>query len=155
MQLSKTFDYAVRSLVHLALMPEGQTADLRAISLSQNIPVSYLAKVMRHLVRGGLVSSMLGRDGGYSLRRPADQITLLQVYLVMEGELRLVECMDNGRSCVMSTDCAQAGVWKRLKDAVEGIFQETTLADLLPKRNVTGGAPVTINKEKGYARAGA
>ena len=85
MQLSKTFDYAVRSLVHLALLPAGETADLRAISVSQNIPVSYLAKVMRNLVRGGLVTSTLGRDGGYTLRGPADQITLLQVYVVMEG----------------------------------------------------------------------
>jgi len=155
MQLSKTFDYAVRSLVHLATLPEGGAADLRAISVRQNIPVSYLAKVMRSLVRGGVVTSTLGRDGGYTLRRKPSEISLLQVYEVMEGQLRLVECMDSEKSCVFSSDCTQANIWKRLTQAVEGIFRETTLQDLLPK--VPSGAssiPVTI-KEKGYARAGA
>lgn len=154
MQLSKTFDYAIRSLVHLALLPPGQGADLRAISVSQGVPVSYLAKVMRNLVRGGLVNSTLGRDGGYALRKPPEQITLLQVYEVMEGELRLVECMDSERNCTLSRGCTQASVWRKLTQAVEGIFRETTLADLLPK--LPAGEPLANHsKEKGYARAGA
>ena len=152
MQLSKSFDYAIRSLVHLALLEQGKAADLRAISQAQGVPVSYLAKVMRHLVRGGLVASTLGRDGGYALRKPPGQVTLLQVYEIMEGELRLVECMDNEGNCAFFSGCTQATVWKRLKEAVEGIFRSTTLADLLPKP--MGSIPVTI-KEKGYARAGA
>ena len=83
MQLSKTFDYAIRSLVHLATLSPAQAADLRAISVTQGVPVSYLAKVMRSLVRGGLVTSTLGRDGGYALRKDPAQITLLQIYEVM------------------------------------------------------------------------
>lgn len=155
MQLSKTFDYAIRSLVHLATLPQGDAADLRAISLRQNVPVSYLAKVMRSLVRGGLVTSTLGRDGGYCLRRSPAEISLLQVYEVMEGQLRLVECMDSDKNCVFSNGCTQANIWKRLTEAVEGIFRETTLADLLPKSpQGASSVPVTI-KEKGYARAGA
>jgi len=154
MQLSKTFDYAIRSLVHLATLPPAEAADLRAISVRQSVPVSYLAKVMRSLVRGGLVTSTLGRDGGYTLRKDPAQITLLQIYEVMEGELRLVECMDNESNCVFSGGCTQANVWKRLTLAVEGIFKETTLADLIPKAPVGGSIPVTI-KERGYARAGA
>jgi len=154
MQLSKSFDYAIRSLVHLAMLPPGKGADLRAISLSQNVPMSYLAKVMRHLVRGGVVSSTLGRDGGYSLRRAPDQVTLLQVYEIMEGELRLVECMQSDGSCAFFSGCTQATVWIRLRAAVEGIFRETTLADLLPKGG-DGPVQTNINKEGGYARAGA
>ncbi len=153
MQLSKTFDYAIRSLVYLAKLPEGQAAELRAISLSQSVPMSYLAKVMRHLVRGGLVTSILGRDGGYSLRKKPRDITLLQVYEIMEGELRFVECMENDRNCSLFNGCTQATVWRRLRQAVEGIFRETTLEDLLPK-NAGESVPTPI-KESGYARAGA
>ena len=149
MQLSKTFDYAIRSMVHLASARDGHGADLKAISVAQNVPVSYLAKVMRTLVRGGLVTSTLGREGGYSLRKAPSEITLLQIYLVMEGELRLVECMDSHRNCALSNGCTQAGVWKRLTEAVEGIFRETTLADLLAPAGTP--LPLTI-KENGYAR---
>lgn len=155
MQLSKTFDYAIRSLVHLAMLPDGEASDLRAISLRQNVPVSYLAKVMRNLVRGGLVASTLGRDGGYALRRTPAEISLLQVYEVMEGQLRLVECMDSEKNCVFYSDCTQANIWKRLTNAVEGIFRETTLADLLPKPPVGASSIPVTTKEKGYARAGA
>jgi Rrf2 family cysteine metabolism transcriptional repressor len=151
MQLSKGFDYAVRSLVFLAMMPPGTSAELKAISSSQNVPVSYLAKVMRHLVRGGLVSSTLGREGGYALRRAPEEITLLQVYQVMEGEMKLVQCMEDERNCSFFSGCAQASVWRRLKDTVEQIFRETTLRDLLPKAVPFATLPKTT-KERKYER---
>ena len=151
MQLSKGFDYAVRSLVFLAMMPPGTSAELKAISASQNVPVSYLAKVMRNLVRGGLVSSTLGREGGYALRRPPEEITLLQVYQVMEGEMKLVECMEDERNCSFYSGCAQASVWRRLKETVEQIFRETTLKDLLPK-SISFATLQKTPKERKYER---
>ena len=154
MQLSKGFDYAVRSLVFLARLPEGEPADLRAISLSQGVPHSYLAKVMRSLVRRGLVVSTLGREGGYRLRRPPREITLLEVFTAMEGELRLVECMD-GKTCAFLGGCAQAEVWHRLRHAVETIFRETTLWDLLREGRNDLSAADPAKKEGRYARAGA
>jgi Rrf2 family protein len=103
------------------------------------------------------VSSTLGRDGGYALRKRPAEITLMQIYEIMEGEMILVECMDDENSCVFFGGCPQASVWKRLRETVEHIFVETSLQDLLP-------APAQINKddrssknlkEKSYARAGA
>lgn len=157
MQLSKGFDYAIRSLVYLAVLPRGTSAELRSISESQVVPVSYLAKVMRNLVRGGLVSSTLGRDGGYALRKLPSEITLMQVYEIMEGEMKLVECMEDESSCVFFGGCTQAPVWKRLRETVERIFIETTLQDLLPvptKLSKDNRSSKDV-KEKKYVRAGA
>jgi Rrf2 family iron-sulfur cluster assembly transcriptional regulator len=153
MQLSKGFDYAVRSMVHLAMLPKGTAAELKAIAEAQQIPVSYLAKVMRNLVRGGLVTSTLGRGGGYTLRKQPSDITLLQIYGTIEGEMRLMECMDNDKNCFFFEGCGQARVWRRLRETVESIFSETTLLDLLPApmRNKMA-KPI---KERKYARAGA
>lgn len=153
MQLSKGFDYAVRSMVHLAMLPKGYAAELKTIAEAQHIPVSYLAKVMRNLVRGGLVTSTLGRDGGYSLRRSPADITLLQIYGIIEGEMRLMECMDNDKNCFLFEGCGQARVWRRLRETVESIFSETTLLDLLPSPAKSKLAKPM--KEKKYARAGA
>jgi Rrf2 family protein len=155
MQLSKGFDYAVRSLVHLGQLPEGATAELRAISVSQRVPLSYLAKVMRNLVRAGLVTSTLGRDGGYRLRLAPGEITLMMVYEAMEGRMRLVACMDGAKDCAFFSRCAQAAVWTRLRKAVEDIFLETTLHDLITDPPpVTAPDPIS-SKEGRYARAGA
>lgn len=149
MQLSKGFDYAVRSLTYLASLPKGSTAELRSIAEAQNIPVSYLAKLMRSLVRAGVVTSNLGRDGGYILRKAPGEITLLMVYQAIEGELRLVECMDHQDNCTMFGNCRQVPFWRRLRGAVEGVLKETTLEDLL--------LPVTpiSNKEQAHAGTGA
>jgi len=132
-QLSKGFDYAVRCMVHLALQPENQGSDLKAISAAQSVPPSYLAKIMRSLVRGGLVTSTLGRGGGYVLRRDPSEITLLQIYELMEGEINFMNCMHNEKSCSLSSLCPQRPVWGRLQSAVVGVFQETTLQDLVPR----------------------
>jgi len=153
MQLSKGFDYAIRSLVYLALLPEGKTSELRTISESQGVPVSYLAKVMRSLVRSGVVASTLGREGGYALRRPPEAITLLQIYEAIEGQMRLVECLEGDGSCAFVQGCTQASVWRKLTTAVEGILKETTLKDLMPRPAETETAQAM--KEKKYVRAGA
>lgn len=153
MQLSKGFDYAVRSLVFLAGLPEGKPAELKAISERQGVPVSYLAKVMRSLVRSGIVASTLGRDGGYALRRRPESVTLLEVYEAIEGRMRLVECLEGDGGCMFIRDCAQASVWRKLKSTVEGVLTETTLKDLLPVP--AGGEGQGGAKEKKYAGAGA
>jgi Rrf2 family protein len=149
MQLSKGFDYAVRSLTHLATLPKGSTAELRSIADAQNVPVSYLAKLMRNLVRAGIVTSNLGRDGGYILRRAPEEISLLVIYEAIEGELRLVRCMDHEDNCTHFGSCRQVPFWKRLREAVEGVLRETTLRDLLPT------APDFPVKEMTHARTGA
>lgn len=131
MQLSKGFDYSVRCMVHLALA-QGSGADLKSISRGQAVPQAYLAKIMRTLVKGGLVTSTLGRGGGYVLRRPPKEITLLQIYELMEGEINFMNCMGNEKSCSLSRLCPQRPVWGRLQRAVEDVFKETTLQDLVP-----------------------
>jgi Rrf2 family protein len=120
-------------MVHLALQPGNLGADLKAISAAQSVPPSYLAKIMRSLVRGGLVTSTLGRGGGYVLRKDPSEVTLLQIYELMEGEINFMNCMHNEKSCSLSSLCPQRPVWGRLQNAVEGVFKETTLQDLVPR----------------------
>ncbi len=133
MQLSKGFHYAVRCLVHLALQPQNKGADLKTLSRAQAVPPSYVAKIMSTLVRGGLVTSRLGRKGGYVLRRPPGEITLLQVYELMEGRINFIHCQSVGSSCSLLPNCAQRPVWGRLQVAVESAFGATRLSDLVPR----------------------
>ncbi|HLE24341.1 MAG TPA: Rrf2 family transcriptional regulator, partial [Thermodesulfobacteriota bacterium] len=68
MQVSKTLDYAVRSLTYLSKEPVGRLS-IKEISQNQHIPLNYLAKIMRKLVNKGIVQSMVGPEGGYVLRK--------------------------------------------------------------------------------------
>jgi Rrf2 family protein len=142
LQLSKGFHYAVRCLVHLALQPGNSGADLKTLSRVQAVPPSYVAKIMSTLVRGGLVTSRLGRKGGYVLRKAPSEITLLQVYELMEGRINFIHCVSGDWSCSLSPQCAQRPVWGRLQSAVEAAFNTTRLSDLVPRPMCAFNTPI-------------
>lgn len=131
MRFSRGFDYAVRSLVFLAARSDGASADLASIARAQKLPRSYLAKVMRNLVRGGIVTSNYGRGGGYLLKRPPGEINLLEIYEVMEGKMFFVECMKDEKGCDLYGGCSQYRELERVKRKVENTFRETTLSSML------------------------
>lgn len=146
MQVSKTLDYAVRSLTYMGSDPVLRHS-MKDISEHQHIPLSYLAKIMRRLVKKGLVRSMVGPDGGYVLRKSPGEIKLRDVYEAIEGEIRMVDCMDKDNICVLYDNCTQLPVWDKVQMSMIKILEDTTLQDMLneganvsarPKLNGTG-----------------
>lgn len=131
MQVSKSLEYAVRSLVCLA--GSRKPMELRAIAEKEKIPQAYLAKIMRTMVQGGIVSSNLGRIGGYKLTKPASRIRLLDIYLLTEGGGKLLPCIGDGSSCVASAFCSQKPVWIKVEQAINEAFRKVTLNQMLPK----------------------
>lgn len=131
MQVSRSLEYAVRSLVCLA--SSRKPMDLKAIAEKEGIPRAYLAKIMRTLVHGGIVSSTPGRIGGYRLTRPAGRIRLLDIYLLTEGGSKLLPCIGDGSSCVASAFCSQKPVWIKVEQAINEAFRKVTLKEMLPK----------------------
>ena len=93
MQVSRTLDYAVRSLTFMGRRPVDML-NMKEISDNQHIPLNYLAKIMRRLVERGILKSMVGPEGGYVLRRQPSEITLKEIYEAIEGEFRIIDCMD-------------------------------------------------------------
>lgn len=130
MQVTKSLDYAVRSLTFMGNEPVGMHS-MREISERQHIPVNYLAKIMRKLVKKGLVRSMVGPDGGYSLRKSPGEISLRDIYEAIEGEIRMVDCMDKDSICFLHKTCPQLPVWDRVQISMIRILEETTLEDML------------------------
>ena len=98
MQVSRTLDYAVRCLIHMGGNP-GFKFSMKQISETQHIPQNYLAKVMRRLVNRGILRSKVGPEGGYMLRKLPHELSLREVYEAIEGEIRIVDCMDEDGPC--------------------------------------------------------
>ncbi len=140
MQVSKTLDYAVRSLTYMGNDPVLKRS-MKEISEHQHIPLSYLAKIMRRLVKKGIVRSMVGPDGGYALRRSPKEIKLRDVYEAIEGEIRMVDCMDRDNICVFYDSCTQLPVWDKVQMSMIKILEDTTLQDMLSKSRGKSARP--------------
>ncbi len=133
MQVSKTLDYAVRSMTYMGTKPSWKSS-MKEISDRQHIPINYLAKIMRRLVKKGLVRSMVGPEGGYTLRKTPCEISLREIYEAIEGEIRMVDCMDNDSICVLHDSCTQLPVWDRVQLSMIKILEDTTLEDMLERQ---------------------
>ena len=130
MQVSRTLDYAVRSLIYMG-NHEVPRMSMKEISEAQHIPQNYLAKIMRRMVERGLIRSMVGPEGGYFLRRDPKDINLRDIYEAVEGEIRVIDCMDQDEVCALYENCTQLPVWDKLKVSMVKLLEKTSLEDLL------------------------
>lgn len=110
---------------------------MREISEAQHIPQNYLAKIMRRLVERGIIRSMVGPEGGYFLRRAPKDINLRDIYEAVEGEIRVIDCMDQDEVCALYENCTQLPVWDKLKVSMIKLLEKTTLEDLLSESSPT------------------
>lgn len=138
MQVSRTLDYAVRSLIYMGGSP-GLKFSMKQISESQHIPQNYLAKIMRRLVNRGIVRSKVGPEGGYMLRKTPAELNLREVYEAIEGEIRIIDCMDDESVCALYENCGQLPLWDRLKVSMVKILEDTTIGDMVEESPLGGG----------------
>lgn len=146
MHVSKTLDYAVRSLSYLGSQGEGKVCYMKQISESENIPINYLAKVMRVLVRDGIVRSIVGPEGGYLLTRKPQEITLMEIYEAVMGRLRIIDCLGDGFKCDFGKNCAQITLWLRLQNSIEDVLKNTYLSEIIKRERRTKSERKLKNK---------
>ena len=129
-KISKLADYAV---VILAEMAKDSGALFNAPALSQliRIPEPTVSKVLKLLVRGGVLSSVRGVNGGYRLIRGAEQITVEDIVTAVDGPVAITACADDGiPDCSLSDSCSVRGRWDDVNTAVRAALSGVTLADM-------------------------
>src|ERR1041385_5416630 len=94
MNVGRRVDYAIRALSYLAGQPTDRIVSRADIEKSQDIPSFYLSKIMKDLVSGGLVRSHVGSKGGFTLAKPAAEISIKKIYDTVERPLMLMECLE-------------------------------------------------------------
>ncbi len=145
LSLSTRSRYGVRFMVALALAWGKGTALLKEISRGEDISEKYLSQIVIPLKAAGLVVSQRGPRGGYALARPPEGITVREVVEAIEGPIVPVPCTadngdDGGASCGRATACAAAGMWRKLRTAIEASLSSFTLADLARQARRVGAA---------------
>jgi Rrf2 family protein len=137
LRVTTAVDYATRAMIYLACLPEHGLALRSEIAEAQHIPASFMAKILRSLVRARLLKSSRGVHGGFSLARPTDDINLLEIVEAIEGPLSLINCVPDPAGCAMSKDCPACAVWLRVQESIRDALRATTLEALVstPRRN--------------------
>jgi len=140
--LSRPSTYAIRALTYLAMQPPGKLSGSREIADHEQIPNSYVCKILLELRRKRLLRSYKGIGGGYELALPADKINLLMVVRSMEGELALTECILQDQQCSARGQCSLHDSWAELRNQLLHFLETQTVADLArTKKNRLGELP--------------
>ena len=131
MTLSKRGDYVVRSALALARdWPGGEPRKIREVVAEMGVPQTFASQILADLVKAGLATSKAGKDGGYRLSRPPEEIPLVEVVEAGEGPLRAERCALGDGPCRWDDVCPLHETWRAATDALRGVLGETSLADL-------------------------
>jgi len=133
MQIPRKIEYALRAMIHLADHPEGVARGLE-IARAEHIPKYYLEKVIRDLMRGGLVRARRGPGGGYHLGRPATTISFREIIEAVEGPITLNLCVDGAVSCDLQPSCRMYRVWEQGQRVLLDVFAHTNLSEVASSR---------------------
>jgi Rrf2 family protein len=135
MVFSKTTGYGIRALAYLASQPKDSPRGLHEIAQHERIPPVYLRKVLGELRRHRLLRSLKGIRGGYELARPAGDITLLDVFRVLEPDPYLDTCILGHGPCNAESACPLHEDWLQVRTEMVRLLENKTIAEIA----ATGG----------------
>jgi Rrf2 family protein len=137
MHVGRRVDYAIRALSYLAAQPQGRIVSRTEIERKQDIPSSFLSKIMKDLVAAGLVQSHVGCQGGFSLSRPADAINIKEVYESVEGPLVLMQCLERREEfCPYDSVCTQISIWDKAQSLVATYLSQVSIGDIADQKGL-------------------
>ncbi len=135
MKLSTKPRYGLRILLQIAIdNKEGKAAQGRQIAKKQDISEPYLEQIMIPLKNAGYVRTTRGCNGGYFLNRKPEEITILDIIELFEGEFSLVECVTDPKACTRTKTCYTINVWKKLATTFKNAAEKITLASILEEQ---------------------
>ncbi len=147
-RLNKLSDYATVIMTLLAAEPE-RLCGAPEISERARLEQPTVSKLLKLLAKADLLDSVRGAHGGYRLSRAADQISVADVLVAIEGPFAMTECGMHPGQCSHETHCQVRGNWRKIGFAIETALRAVTLADMVapaqgwtPKVTVERAAPV-------------
>ena len=134
MHLLAQEEYGLRCLLQVANGKPNRPRTIPEIAAAEGLSSEYTAKLLRVLRQSGFVASTRGAGGGYRLARPAAEITAWEVVAALGGTFFPDSFCEShpGRQadCVHTTDCSVRTLWRTLEEAVRGVLQNITIADM-------------------------
>ena len=133
MRITSLVEFSARIMVRLAALPPGATLSADKLADLENISRDYVDQILQRLRRGGLVASQRGAQGGYSLAKPASEISIGAMMRAVEGGIFEEVCgkySAGDHQCHHLQGCGLRPVWQRLGDMIEGFLDHVTIEQL-------------------------
>lgn len=132
MKISTKGRYALRLMLDLATYNTGEPVSIKDIAKRQQISEKYLEQIIAVLNKAGFVRSIRGAQGGYMLKKEPKDYTVGMILRQTEGDLAPVACVgEEGMECDRKAECVTVRIYEIINDAVNGVVDHITLADLL------------------------
>lgn len=138
MQITRAAEYGVLGLTALARRPLGEVVMVETLCSEEDIPSSFLGKILQNLSKAGIVRSSRGSGGGFTLAKAPSEITALEIIEAIEGPIALQRCLDDDLGCDHSGGCALCALLAEAQEKVKDVFSRTTLADLTARHIPNG-----------------
>ncbi len=124
-------EYAIRALAHLAQRGEGAIVTVKELAEESGISVHFLYTIFDMLTRAGLVRLHRGVIRGFSLTRPASQISFYDILMAIEGPIEKHHCLlDHRAPCRADKPCAAHYLWQNLREDAEQALHTVTLEQI-------------------------
>jgi len=134
MFLSKSFGYALRAILYIALTSdEKQRIPADEIARRITVPKHFLSKIMKKMVKNGLLNSTKGPYGGFSLNGKTLSASLLELITITDTGAEFDSCVLRLKKCNPDHPCPLHDKLESYKKELYQIFATTTIADLLDK----------------------
>ena len=126
--------YALRVMVDLAELDEGNYISLKTIAERQDISLKYLERIIPSLKKAGLIEGIQGKNGGYRLCKNPKKYTIGEILRVTENDLAPVACLAKGaEKCPRKSQCRTIKMWEDYQKLTNDFFGSITLDSLCNK----------------------
>jgi Rrf2 family transcriptional regulator, cysteine metabolism repressor len=139
MKISTKIRYGTRAMLELATHYGEGTIELREIAEKEDISPKYLEQVIVPLRTAGLVKSVRGSKGGYTLAKPPSNISLREIFEGLEGPVNLVDCLVDPEACQRTSTCVTREIWKEVSDVIEKVLGSVTLEEMVNRKRKKEG----------------
>lgn len=131
LKLSTKGRYGLKAMVDLAVEYGIGQVSVATLARNQGISEAYLEQLIGALRRAGLINATRGAQGGYSLARAPEEISVREVLTVLEGGTTLVDCVGSEPfSCENACMCSSRPLWLKLQAKIDDVLSGTSINDL-------------------------
>jgi Rrf2 family iron-sulfur cluster assembly transcriptional regulator len=131
LRLTQKSKYAVRALMELALSDCSVPLGVYEIARRQSIPERFLEQIFGELRRAKILESHRGAHGGFCFAVPPEEVTVLDIVEILDGEVRPARCSAGGGCYIADAPlCTTSKVWDEARVALEGVFGRYTIAQI-------------------------
>lgn len=136
MRINTKIRYGLRAMMEIAGSTEPGGVLQKDIAAKQGISIKYLDTIISALKLRNLIVNSKGRGGGYRLSRPAEKISMYDIYTAFES-IDVIDCINNDGFCEKSCECLTRVYWDEFKSDFENILKKRSLKQIIDKHAMT------------------